>query len=426
MKNRPILLPLLTLCLLAANPFFLPASEVEIGPMLGHVGPTEARIWVQAKSEARLGVRMDDRDISGPQLTAASGFMGHVKVCGLQPNQTYEYQVLLDGKPAKGKFATQGTFKTAPAEGQSGKVRVAFSSCFGREGKESQAARKYIANLPNLDLMLELGDNHYADSTMPDVQRKFYASQRGNSDWHAYARNLPIYAIWDDHDYGPNDSDRTAVGKEDSLRTFREHWANPFYGTKEVPGIFSNFSRGQVQFFLLDDRYYRDPNSTPDSPTKTLLGKAQKAWLKDQLTQSAAKVKNAALGSETQVNGHRDSYTSFKAEQKEMLDFYKTIQGVILLSGDRHFSGAYQIRGETIEITAGPMGSKNYPTKNLPDMFLNYGEGKLLAVLEIDTTCSSPVVHLEFHREDKGMLTRRQLTWEEINGGKRIEPLSGK
>jgi alkaline phosphatase D len=426
MKHPPCVIPLLAFLLMGCNVFSLSASEVGIGPMLGHVGPEEARIWVQATTEAQLGIRIDGRDVSGPQLTAASGFMGHVKVCGLKPNQTYDYQVLLNGKPAKGKFATQGTLKTAPNDGQAGKVRVAFSSCYGRSGNESQAARQYIAGMPNLDLMLELGDNHYADSTKPDVQRKFYASQRGTPGWHAHARNLPIYAIWDDHDYGPNDSDQTAAGKEDSLRTFQEHWANPSYGISETPGIFTSFTRGEVQFFLLDDRYHRDPNNAPDSPTKTLLGKAQKAWIKEQLTRSTAKVKIVALGSETQLNGHRDSYTSFKAEQKEMLDFYKTIEGVILLSGDRHFSGAYQIRGETVEVTAGPMGSKNYPTKNLPDMFLNYGEGKLLGVLEIDTTCSSPVVHLEFHREDKGMLTRRQLTWAEINGDKRIEPLSDK
>ena len=426
MKNSPYRIPVLAFLLMGCNLVSLSASEVEIGPMVGHVGPEEARIWVQAKGASQLGVRIDGRDVAGPQLTAASGFMGHVKVCGLEPNKTYNYQVLLNGKPAKGKFATQGTLKTAPVDGQSGKVRFAFSSCFGREGKVSEAARQYIANMPNVDLMLELGDNHYADSTKPEVQRKFYTSQRGNSGWHAYARNLPIYAIWDDHDYGPNDSDRTAAGQEHSLRTFQEHWANPSYGTQNTPGIFTTFTHGEVQFFLLDDRYYRDPNNAPERPTKTLLGKAQKAWLKDQLARSTAKVKIVALGSETQLNGHRDSYTSFKAEQKEMLDFYKTIEGVILISGDRHFSGAYQIRGETIEVTAGPMGSRNYPTKNLPDMFINFGEGKLLAVLGIDTTCSSPVVHLEFHREDKGMLTRRQLTWEEINGDIRIEPLSGK
>ena len=430
MKIRIFSQPLAVLILLFSSSFASLVAQnskdsvaIKIGPMVGHVGSQEARIWVQAKSESELGVRIDGREISGPQLTAESGFMGHVKICGLKPNTTYNYEVLLNGKPAKGKFATKGTFHTAPETGQAGKMRIAFSSCFGREGQTSQVARQYIADLPNIDLMLELGDNHYADSTVPEVQRKFYTSQRETAGWHAYARNLPIYAIWDDHDYGPNDSDRTAKGKERSLQTFQEHWANPSYGTSKTPGIFTEFSRGDVQFFLLDDRFYRDPNKAPDSPEKTLLGKAQKQWIKDQLTRSTAKVKIVALGSETQLNGHRDSYTSFKAEQKEMLDFYKTIEGVILISGDRHFSGAYQIRGETIEITAGPMGSRNYPTKNLPDMFLNYGEGKLLAVLEIDTTCASPVVHLEFHREGKGLHVRRQLTWAEVNGEKRIEPL---
>ena len=41
----------------------------------------------------------------------------------------------------------------------------------------------------------------------------------------------------DSHDYGPNNSDRTAKGKEDSLRTFREHWANGAYGQADDPGV---------------------------------------------------------------------------------------------------------------------------------------------------------------------------------------------
>src|SRR5690606_32749217 len=120
-------------------------------------------------------------------------------------------------------------------------------------------------------------------------------------------------------------------------------------------------------------------NSARDEGQKTMLGRRQKEWLKQSLKDSTATFKVICTGSEFQLNGHRDSWTSFDRERRELLDFLRQEQvtGAIILSGDRHFTGAYQIAGQVIEITAGPMGSRNYPTRNLPDMFLNRGRGKM-------------------------------------------------
>ena len=55
-------------------------------------------------------------------------------------------------------------------------------------------------------------------------------------------RRVPTYAIWDDHDYGPNpNSDGTAKGKAFGGGQI---WANPTLGTTDTPGPFSNFSHG--------------------------------------------------------------------------------------------------------------------------------------------------------------------------------------
>ena len=415
--NRYILLSLFSLpaTVLFADP------AIKLGPMLGHVGPKEAHIWIQANEACELGLQINGERFAGVQLVEGHAFMGRVAGQGLQPATEYTYTVLLNGVPAPG--GPHGRFRTAPEKGQPTRQRIAFSSCYGRTGDASNAGRIQLAKTENLDLMLELGDNHYADSTDPQVQRPAYASQRNTEGWKASVANLPTYAIWDDHDYGPNDSDRTAAGKENSLACFKQHWANPSYGEAENPGIYTTFHRGDIQVFLLDDRYYRDPNRAPATPEKTVLGERQKAWLKEQLAASEARLKIIALGSEWHLHGHSDSYTSFKAEQKEILDCFKDIEGVLLVSGDRHFSGAYQVRGETIEVTAGPMGSKNYPSRNLPDMFINHGKGKLFAVFDLDTTVTPPKVVLEIHRAGEGVIETREITWDEVNGRKRIAPL---
>ena len=235
----------------------------------------------------------------------------------------------------------------------------------------------------------------------------------------------PTLGIWDDHDFGPNNSDRTAEGRMESLATFQSMWANPSYGEPGHPGIYHHFQHGDIAFFMLDDRFYRSPNRSEDRGDKTMLGERQWAWLKAGLKQSTAKLKFIASGSEWQKHGHVDSWTSFRREQRAFFEWIdqEGIEGVILLSGDRHFTGGYQINQRVMEITSGPLGSNNYPTPNLPEMFLNHGVGKLYCVFDVDTRSEVPQVILEVHRAGEGLIDRRDFTMDEINGKARLATL---
>ncbi|MEM7387972.1 MAG: alkaline phosphatase D family protein, partial [Verrucomicrobiota bacterium] len=345
---------------------------------------------------------------------------GHVSVSGLKPSTRYYYLPTLEGKPMVSR--PYPSITTAPVEGEPGRVSFAFVSCAGKEGSAAAAAWASMEAKARPDMVLMLGDNHYADSTDPVKIREAYLSHRRVSAFQELARRTAFYGIWDDHDYGPNDSDRTADGKERSLKTFNEYWANPGAGEPDNPGIYYSFRRGDVEFFMLDDRYHRSPNSAPADGTKTMLGKRQLAWLKKGLKESTAKVKFVASGSEWHLNGHRDSWTSFKREQTDVLNFLKeeSIENVILLSGDRHFTGGYQINGQVMEVTSGPIGSGNFPTPNLPDMFMNHGEGKLYCVFDVDTRREKPVVLLEVYRAGQGLIETRDFTMDEINGKKKL------
>ena len=137
---------------------------------------------------------------------------------------------------------------------------------------------------------------------------------------------------------------------------------------KSHPGIYHKFSPDQVEFFMLDVRYHRSPDKMIDDGIKTMLGERQFAWLKDGLKNSKAKIKIIASGSEWQRSSHADSWASYPREREAFFDFLREekITGILLISGDRHFTGGYQIGCEFIEITAGPLGARNFPTKNLP------------------------------------------------------------
>ncbi|HKS36227.1 MAG TPA: alkaline phosphatase D family protein [Verrucomicrobiae bacterium] len=408
---------------LLSPPGVLGEAYLELGPMLGHVSSTEARIWAKASGEARLSVRVSEqidpgsgRTERGSMLSAASDFMGHVRATRLKPSTRYFYRVLLDGKPAM--LPPFPSFVTAPPEGSSGRLRFAFISCSGRNGYDAAAGYADLAARTNVDLLLMLGDNHYADSTDRAKQRPAYYDQRRQPGFRMLTERIPTYAIWDDHDYGPNDSDGSATGKEISLQTFQQFWANPAYGRANNPGVHFKFSRGDVDFFMLDNRYHRSTNSAPDDGTKTMLGREQLAWLKGELAASKAKIKFVASGSSWQTHGTGDSWTSFDRERREIWKFIegRGIRGVIFLSGDRHFTAGYQVQGKWIEITSGPIGSSNAKTKNTPEMFLHYNEGKLYCVFDVDTTASEPKVALEIYRAGQGLLERRAFTWDEING----------
>ena len=144
------------------------------------------------------------------------------------------------------------------------------------------------------DLMLWGGDNLYfqkPDELDPAAMAMRYQRQRTFAPLQKLLTATSHLAIWDDHDYGPNDADMSYVMKGDSLQLFRRFWANPSYGLPDVPGMFGRARWGDVDVFLLDDRWYRSANRAIDGPDKTMFGAQQLAWLRNALIYSRAPIK---------------------------------------------------------------------------------------------------------------------------------------
>ena len=397
------------------------------GPMVGHVDDGSAHLWAKASNAAELSFKIgrsadlaDGRIVKGPQLSEATAFTGQVVIEGLEPATRYYYVPLLDGEPAL--VPPYPAFVTAPEAGTTGRLRVAFGSCVGSRGYNAAAAFGEMAARRNFDLLLMLGDNHYGNTTEPALLRDYYFMLRTVDGFTQLIRHTPTYAIWDDHDYGPNNSDGTLKGKEDSLRVFRQWWSNPAYGEPDNPGCYYQFSHGGVDFFMLDVRYYRTPNKTPDDGTKTMLGPRQLAWLKSALAASKARFKIVASGSEWQTQTQPDCWSSFLRERQEIFDHItaKGIEGVVLLSGDRHFTAGYQILGRHLEFTSGPLGSGNATLRENNERFTGADEGKLWAILDLDTAAEPPQLHYEIWQAGGGLLERRELSYDEVNGRTKI------
>lgn len=395
--------------------------------MIGHVTDQTVRLWAKGSNQGALAFKIGrEADLSDGRIVAAgalaedASFTGQALVDGLEPSTRYHYSPLLDGAPAL--VRPYPSFVTAPPADHVGRLRVAFGSCVGSRGTFAAAAFGEMAERANFDIVLMLGDNHYGDTTDPALLRDHYHMHRTVAGFQKLTREKPTYAIWDDHDYGPNNSDGTTKGKEDSLRVFQQWWANPAYGEAENPGCYFSFSRDGVDFFMLDSRYYRTPNKTAEDGKKTMLGARQLQWLKAKLSASKAAFKVIACGSEWQTLTQSDCWSSFARERQEIFDHITTnkIEGVVLLSGDRHFTAGYQIQGRHLEFTSGPLGSGNATLLENPERFTGCDEGKLWAVLDLDASASPPSFHYEIWQAGGGLLERRQLSYTEVSGHEKI------
>jgi alkaline phosphatase D len=338
--------------------------------MVGYGQMTEVMVWVQTTKEATVQFRY--WDVAAPMLKkmtpavrteGAHENIAHVLIRDLLPGKKFTYELLINGKvvprPYQLRFQTQPLWqwRTDPPD-----FSVAFGSClYINETEWDRPGTPYGSDYGVLsilaskqpDLMLWLGDNTYyreIDWNTAAGLRHRWNHTRAIPELQPILAASHNYAIWDDHDYGPNDADRSYRLKTEALETHKLFWANQTYGTPGVDGIFGRFEWGDVEFFMLDDRYHRSPNNAPDDADKTMFGKDQLLWLKDALVSSIATFKivasgnqmlNPALGGET--------FSTYGSEYEELLKYIRErrIPGVVFLSGDRHLTELIVLRDST-------------------------------------------------------------------------------
>jgi alkaline phosphatase D len=122
-------------------------------------------------------------------------------------------------------------------------VRFGFGSCVGKEPWLDAATWAEVDGHARADFFLLLGDNHYANTTDAAKQRAAFIAHRSQPSFRALFQKIPLLAIWDDHDFGFNDSDNAQPGKDTALRTFTEFFANPAAASQMTLAFISG-SRG--------------------------------------------------------------------------------------------------------------------------------------------------------------------------------------
>jgi alkaline phosphatase D len=258
------------------------AAVVERGPWSGALTPTSAvvKAKVGVPSMTRLVVSRNV-DLSRPVYVAAQPAEGRIasfQVSGLTPNSYYYYAVESAGMV---DLQNRGRFRTYPNGPTS--FTFAFASC-ARTGS-SHPVFDAIRRCNPLFFM-NVGDLHYRDIRQNDRDQfragyDFVLAARTQA---ALYREVPFVYMWDDHDFGGNNSNAEADVHEAARLTYQEYV--PHYplaaGKGNVP-IHHAFSVGRVRFIATDLRSSRTPIMAADNPYKTMLGPEQKEWFKREL-----------------------------------------------------------------------------------------------------------------------------------------------
>ena len=342
--------------------------------MVGWVDMREARLWVQTTRAAR--VQFAYWDSAAParrwttEVATTSAATAHVVTLladSVRPGRTYHYALRLDGREVARPYPLR--FRTPPITGPGRDsvptLRIAVGSCYYvPEAEYDRPGQSYGSNLrimravaaTNPDLMLWLGDNTYtreADWTSRTGVLHRWSHTRADPDLQPLLGGAAHLATWDDHEYGPNDSDRSYGLKGVTKEAFDLFFPMP-RNDAAAGGVYRMVEFGDVAIFLLDDRWFRSPNARTTGD-RTYWGEAQREWLVDALKNSRAAFKLVANGGQVlSPLAVFENAATYPAEREALLRRIaeERIGGVVFLSGDRHHTELVQLRRDSVRVRA--------------------------------------------------------------------------
>jgi alkaline phosphatase D len=406
---------------------FAQAQEnlLQSGPMVGYSSMKEVLLWVQTKQSAKVHFVYYPTDKPNEKMQtetvetqAKNAFVARI-VAQVKHTTKYSYELYINGKQVKRPYPltfqsqTHWQYRTEPPT-----VRFLFGSClYVNEPEVDRPGNPYGGDFEILkamadkkaDFMVWGGDNTYLrevdfDSRTGIMQR--YTHTRSLPELQPLLGNMHHYATWDDHDYGPNDSDETYNMKKETLEAFKLFWGNQMYAFDE--SVAGNFNWADVEFFFLDDRWFRTPIGIKTVENQ-MFGEKQIRWLIESLKSSKATFKLVVAGGQilnTDASLFSEAHVRYREEHEKLLRMLQDerVSGVVFLTGDRHHSevskmerpGSYPLYEFTVSpLTAGSSGDRAKDEKNLvrvPDTY--YGK-RNFGVFEVTGTRKERVLTVQ-------------------------------
>ena len=341
----------------------IPGDSLVFGPMFSPTYNNSVRVWMLTKngtdsgdvlSLSLTGATTPTSELSGVVFNSDDrlGYsLRSYEFTGLTNGETYEAKLMINGTPST-RMATIANESEVIDDFEflsGGCARIYdLSRCI--DIPESAFHTNGDPEMFNVmaeeesDMMVWLGDAVY----LLGLQHAMGQCPDGVDDWankdmafdrymffRAFHDNLtqamPQLAITDNHDTGPNEFDKNMPTLPEMREIFMDWWPNPEYNsTSEGQGLFSSYVYKDVEYFLTDNRSYRDG-------TQQHFGPEQLDWLKNALLNSSATFKVIINGTPTftEVGGRNFSVST---QASELLNYIQDndINGVLSLSADIH------------------------------------------------------------------------------------------
>ena len=303
-----------------------------------------------------------------------------VDVTGLQPNTWYYYHFTTGNARS-----ITGRTRTLPV-GNVDSLRFAFFACSDFQNGYFNAYHD-IAHRNDIDAVFHLGDFYYeyaANTTTPGRPhpqshdaytladyRLWHSQYKLDQDQRALFQQYPWIQIWDDHDVANNSWNSGAqnhnpatqgnwyVRKQSAFKAYFEWMPIRELSPGNDSVIHRNFQWGNLaNLIMLDTRLEgRDSslgsgipqsNALLNDTNRVMLGAAQLAWFKAQLSDTSAQWR--IMGNQvmiapldafgTVLNG--DQWDGYPAERKKVFDYImqNNVKDVVFVTGDIHSSWA--------------------------------------------------------------------------------------
>ena len=304
------------------------------------------------------------------KVTSRNDYICQVKLINLLPGTNYVYSIQARATEHEKKFGeTKGKFQTAPTADSNVPVSFIVSTCQAvRSIDDRQGHATY-------NEMLKQGPNffvHTGDILYYDKAPFAKTEQQARTKWHTlfayptnrqFFQNVSSYFMKDDHDTLKNDcwpgQKYGELTFEQGLDIFRQ----------QVPmgeSTYRTFRWGKhVQIWLTENRDFRSPNRMPDGPAKTILGKAQKQWLKKTIQNSTATYRfvispGPLVGPDKRGKNDNHSNNGFYTEGQELRDFLAAQKNTYVICGDRHWQYCSQDpKTGLLELGCGPINDQH-------------------------------------------------------------------
>jgi alkaline phosphatase D len=289
----------------AARKRRIPAAKhgkFDLGVVSGFPRPRGIELWtrvgeIRRTSKLKVVVAKDskfrnvvvEKDVTA---RAERDFTVRTFVKGLKSDEQYFYRFL-----TKDSKSPVGRFKTAPPLDSNKPIRIAFYSCQHYEAGFYNAQRA-IANEPDLDLVICLGDyiyeysdnqgvrldrtgnNHDGDTQLLSDYWQKYRLYKSDRDLQAMHHAHPFLAVWDDHEVEDNyaDGQPSSHQQNPELTQLKNYPRRVPFPQREANGhqsffnymprsrykgdrnrIYEEYRLGKlVDILMTDERQYRD------------------------------------------------------------------------------------------------------------------------------------------------------------------------